>query len=250
MKKIVSLATFIFLTINCSHQGQNNIESRKYGQFTMVKIPSGIYKPFIKEEYYKEKKINGFELMEVPVTKTMFEDFLANNNEWKIANAKKIFIESNYLKNYDLLRINEPVTFVSWFAANAFCDFYGMRLPKLEEWEYASLASDSESQNAVYHWLSTPGISPDKEIKKGVVNKFGLYDMHALIWEWVEDFNQVMINADSRGKNDKSVTGAFCGAGTLTTDRAMEYATYMRFALRGSIKANYTLGNLGFRCAI
>ena len=29
----------------------------------------------------------------------------------------------------------------------------------------------------------------------------------------------------------------------------MNYAAFMRYAFRGSIKANYTTKNLGFRCA-
>ena len=45
---------------------------------------------------------------------------------------------------------------------------------------------------------------------------------------------------------DKSL---FCGSGSLTANDLMNYAAFMRYAFRGSIKANYAVQNLGFRCA-
>jgi formylglycine-generating enzyme required for sulfatase activity len=40
-----------------------------------------------------------------------------------------------------------------------------------------------------------------------------------------------------------------CGAGALSGGDPSEYATFMRFALRSSLRADFALPNLGFRCA-
>ena len=41
----------------------------------------------------------------------------------------------------------------------------------------------------------------------------------------------------------------FCGSGSVNATDLMNYAAFMRYAFRGSLKANYTTKNLGFRCA-
>jgi formylglycine-generating enzyme required for sulfatase activity len=41
----------------------------------------------------------------------------------------------------------------------------------------------------------------------------------------------------------------FCAAGAVGATDLMNYAAFMRYAFRGSIKANYAMRNLGFRCA-
>jgi formylglycine-generating enzyme required for sulfatase activity len=41
----------------------------------------------------------------------------------------------------------------------------------------------------------------------------------------------------------------FCGAGAATAADATDYATFMRYAFRSSLRASYTVRNLGFRCS-
>lgn len=41
----------------------------------------------------------------------------------------------------------------------------------------------------------------------------------------------------------------FCGAGAVTAADKNDYASFMRIAFRSSLKAGYTAGSLGFRCA-
>ena len=41
----------------------------------------------------------------------------------------------------------------------------------------------------------------------------------------------------------------FCAGGSVGATDVSNYAAYMRYAFRASLKANYAVANLGFRCA-
>ena len=53
---------------------------------------------------------------------------------------------------------------------------------------------------------------------------------------------------ESRGDSqlEKSL---FCGAGAAASIDPSDYAAFMRYALRSSYRAHYTMTSLGFRCA-
>jgi sulfatase modifying factor 1 len=71
--------------------------------------------------------------------------------------------------------------------------------------------------------------------------------MHGLIWEWVDDFNSSFVTGESR--EDSSFNkDMFCGAGSLSSTDKENYAAYMRFAFRSSLKGKNAVWNLGFRC--
>ena len=82
----------------------------------------------------------------------------------------------------------------------------------------------------------------------GEPNRLGLRDLHGLVWEWVEDFNAALVTPESR--SDPALEkNLFCGAGSLSADDKTAYFTFLRTAFRSSLRASYTLPNLGFRCA-
>jgi formylglycine-generating enzyme required for sulfatase activity len=72
--------------------------------------------------------------------------------------------------------------------------------------------------------------------------------MHGLIWEWVFDFNTSLNSPDSRGGSEIDRNFS-CAAGSANAANPADYASYMRYAFRQSLKAGYTVHNLGFRCA-
>ena len=72
--------------------------------------------------------------------------------------------------------------------------------------------------------------------------------MHGLIWEWNSDFNTALVTGESREDSSRN-RGLFCGAGALSAEDKENYAAFMRFAFRSSLKGNSTSSNLGFRCA-
>jgi formylglycine-generating enzyme required for sulfatase activity len=57
-----------------------------------------------------------------------------------------------------------------------------------------------------------------------------------------------MMTTDSRGEAGVE-REAFCGAASQGATDRTDYAAFMRYAFRSSLKPDYTIHNLGFRCA-
>ena len=145
----------------------------------------------------------------------------------------------------------EPVTNVSWFAAEAYCRARGLRLPTTEQWEYA-LADNgrgvAEVRSRSLEWLAEPNLSRLPAIGSGHPNGFGLRDMVGLVWEWTLDYGAFATTAESRDPNG-SDSAAFCGGAAADVADPTDYPAFERYALRASLKADYTADNIGFRCA-
>jgi formylglycine-generating enzyme required for sulfatase activity len=41
----------------------------------------------------------------------------------------------------------------------------------------------------------------------------------------------------------------FCAAASIEVNDMEDYAAFLRFSYRGSLRGNYCIANLGFRCA-
>lgn len=205
--------------------------------------------------------VDSFLIDVYPVTNADFLAFVVANSAWRRSNIKKIFADGNYLqawKNDTTLGDGQlpqaPVTNVSWFAANAYAQAIGKRLPTIDEWEYVAMADEStkdarikESYNQyILSWYETPH-TYDNPIGKTYRNVWGVYDMHGLVWEWTSDFNSLLMDGENRN-TAATDNNLFCGGGSLGANDLMNYAAFMRYAFRASIKANYCVQNLGFRC--
>ena len=131
----------------------------------------------------------------------------------------------------------------------------GARLPTWNEWEFAAAAdatrTDARSDPAwrvqILSWYSRPSTAPLPSVR-GTPNVYGVRDLHGLVWEWVDDFNALLVASDSRDQNGSDRL-KFCGAGALNLRDRDNYAVLMRIAMLSSLKAADTTANLGFRCA-
>ncbi|MBL7685539.1 MAG: formylglycine-generating enzyme family protein, partial [Deltaproteobacteria bacterium] len=197
-----------------------------------------------------------------PVTNAQFFNFVQKHPQWKRDQVSKIFADEHYLAHWQSslqlgpkAQANQPVTYVSWFAAKAYCESLSKRLPKEEEWEFAASSSESEAyaqndpiwKQRILDWYAKPSSSALPEVKKQAPNFWKVYDLHGLVWEWVGDFNSSLVSSDSREGTDQKTR--FCGSGGLKATDKEDYASFMRMAFRSSLRANYTTKNLGFRCA-
>ena len=231
----------------------------------MARLPGGDYVPFFQTSAGKGKatvasvpiRIAAFRIDILPVTNGQFLDFVRQHPEWRRSRIKSLFADRHYLAKWrsdltlpDARAASEPVTNVSWFAAEAYCEARGLRLPTTDQWEYA-LADQGRRQNEIEQrslaWFSTPNPGRLGAVGRGEPNGYGAYDLVGLVWEWTLDHNSFMTGSEQRNTSSKD-DAAFCGSGSIGVSDAANYPAFMRYAMRSSLKANYAVENVGFRC--
>jgi sulfatase modifying factor 1 len=229
----------------------------------LVRIAGGRFRPlYPPAKGVQTIQVPGFRLMTRPVTNAEFLRFVTEHEPYRRDRIARVFADEHYLSHWqgpmDLgpkLREHQPITHVSWFAAKAFCESHGLRLPNEAEWELAAAASEKSKDarkdptflRVLLDWYATPS-SELPDVPHGRANVYGIHDLHGVIWEWVLDFNNARVVADSREQGD-AAKERFCGGGALNASDATDYATFMRLAMRNALQGDYTSSNLGFRCA-
>ena len=227
-------------------------------------LPGGDFKTVVPFEEGKDSvQIGPFRMDPEVVTNGEFLAFVKANPDWQRSRAPRLFAGEGYLGHWkDDLELGQdvlagqPVTRVSWFAATEYCDARGGRLPRWHEWEFAAAAdedrfdarNDPAWRQRILAWYAVPSNRALPEVPAGAVNAWGLYDLQGLVWEWVEDYNALLVSSDNReqGGADKL---QFCGAGAITMEQKENYAVLMRVAMLSSLEANFATRDLGFRCA-
>jgi formylglycine-generating enzyme required for sulfatase activity len=135
---------------------------------------------------------------------------------------------------------HRPVVRVSWFDAEAYCEWAGVRLPTEAEW--ARAAGGGEARQ--YPWGDTPP-NPDlanyEETKIGAPSPVGLFprgstpdgiaDMAGNVWEWSADWY------DSEEKYRVLRGGSW-----------FIPSSDLRAAVRNWFRPGSWGGNVGFRC--
>lgn len=223
-------------------------------QQDIAKIPGGGFHSVLPEVPGEPILVSPFYLDVTAVTNGEFQEFLENHPEWKKDQISDLYAGFDYLRQLDERSLsennsNQPVTRVSWYAANAYCSAQGGRLPTLNEWEYAAqlmeFESDTEADrfaSELIGWYSAvDAVNVNKVGSTGIENEHGVKDMFGLIMEWVEDFNPPLSNDISL---DCGTVGRMQGAPTVYS-----YAMSIRYITRMSFNPESTTGMLGFRCA-
>jgi sulfatase modifying factor 1 len=206
--------------------------------------------------------VNSFRIDVTPVTNAQFAEFIRKQPEWRRDRIARLFADREYLAHWpqndrpDETAAEQPVTHVSWFAASAYCEAQGKRLPTWYEWEYVAAASETEKdarsnpewRQRILSWYAKPAALTLPPVGKTPANLYGVKDLHGVVWEWIDDFNSIMVSGDNREQGDPDVL-KFCGSGALSLRDKDNYAVLMRVALFSSLQAHYTTSSLGFRCA-
>jgi formylglycine-generating enzyme required for sulfatase activity len=229
----------------------------------MAAVGPGTYRPvYPSTPDEKEVPMRAFLLDRLPVTNAQYLEFVRARPEWQRGKVPKVFADGQYLQHWagpgdpGPSHLAQPVVNVSWFAAEAYCEARGGRLPTEAEWEFAAAADerapdarlDPTFRRRILTWYSAPTGDELPRVGRNPPNFWGVQDLHGLAWEWVLDFGGELVAADNRdnGSPDRS---QFCGSAALAANEKEDYAAFMRIAMRSSLKGRSTTRNLGFRCA-
>ncbi|MEO6391036.1 MAG: formylglycine-generating enzyme family protein [Pyrinomonadaceae bacterium] len=144
--------------------------------------------------------LTQFYLDTYEVTNAQFKRFLDRNPDWRRDRIAPKLHNGNYLidwndRTFPNGKFQHPVVNVSWYAAVAYCQWSGKRLPTEAEWEWA--ASGGSSGRA-YPWGNDP-VDPKRANYAGSkfgtttpvgsypANGYGLHDMAGNVWEFLAD---------------------------------------------------------------
>lgn len=260
------LAVLVLLVSLLSAPGAEPIEECDSASCceSSVKVSTGVYTPLFRNpDDPIVIPVDGFLIDRYPATNGEYLKFVTENPRWQRSTVKRLFADANYLKHWesdlkpgDAAPTDAPVIYVSWFAAKSYAKWVNKRLPTVAEWEYVAAASetkayatkDPEYLSAILNWYASPTPEVLSVVGENEPNFHGVHDLHGLIWEWTSDFNTALVTGESRGDTGLE-RQLFCGAGAQgATDRS-DYAAFMRYGFRSSLKASYCINNLGFRCA-
>lgn len=94
---------------------------------------------FIQVPAGDEPQAKAFWIAKHEVNQRQFSDFVKSNPEWRSDAVLRSMADAEYLQDWgrdepEFIRYHDPVVFVSFLAAQAFCKWAGLRLPKIEEW--------------------------------------------------------------------------------------------------------------------
>ncbi|MGK0184784.1 MAG: formylglycine-generating enzyme required for sulfatase activity/cytochrome c5 [Verrucomicrobiales bacterium] len=230
----------------------------------MVLIPAGSFTPlYIKDA--KQRSVKSFLIDVAPVTNAEFLEFVRAHPKWRRSQVKRLFVDGAYLKHWagdlnmgpqtDKIAAS-PVTNISWFAARAYLKSKEKRLPTEDEWELVACADETRTDASkdpaftrrLLEWYGRSSSPFLPSVKLATPNVYGIVALHGYTWEWVRDFNNAMVTGKSRADSgiERSL---FCAGGALGTADPHNYAAFMRYAFRSSLKGNYAVANLGFRGA-
>ena len=171
----------------------------------MVLIPAGEFRMGSNDNDAEDDEkpmhtvyVNAFYIDKYEVTNTQYKKFVDANPQWQKNRIPEKYHDGDYLKhwngnNYPLGKGNHPVVCVSWYAAMAYGEWRGKRLPTEAEWEKAARG---DRYGRDYAWGDSldphkanygENIGDTTPVGTYDMNGYGLYDMTGNVWEWCLD---------------------------------------------------------------
>ena len=228
----------------------------------MVVIPAGSFTPLYRMDG-DLVEVDRFAMDRLPVTRGQFAEFVSANPRWRRGSVPAVLAEQGYLRDWPSatnpgagVDANRPVVNVSWFAAKSYCEWRGARLPTTDEWELVARADSrrraasrvEEFRRDLLEMYTRPRIGLPAPVGAGMRNVYGIGDLHDGVWEWVLDFGASFNSSDSRttGGRDRNL---YCAAGANGAADPSDYAAFLRYSFRSTLRGASVIQLLGFRCA-
>ena len=246
----------------------------------MVLIPAGQFQMgSIDDEAANDEQpvhtvhIDAFYMDEHEVTNLEYKEFLLENPRWQKSRIDKRFHNGNYLKhwsgnNYPSGKANHPVTYVSWYAAMAYAEWAGKRLPTEAEWEYAARGGLAGMKYPSGNTISTrqanykSHVGDTTAVGRYAANGYELYDMAGNVWEWCldeydADFYFVSRNSRNPISGARTIQWILDNFTSIPTNSSrvlrggswLNSAQTLRVANRYNFTPTFTYSISGFRCA-
>ena len=251
----------------------------------MVLIPAGEFDMGSNASRYEQPVhkvyVDVFYMDATEVTNHQFKEFLLENPQWQKGRVNAQFAQADYLyfwneNNYPNSEANHPVTYVSWYAAMAYSEWAGKRLPTEAEWEKAARGGlvgktypwgnaapeDDILPHANYDFLGDSTGKTTFPVGSFPPNGYGLYDMAGNVWEWcldeyAFDFYSTFLCSVVRNplSGAPSIEWALKNHTNNKLPRVLRGGSWenkawsMRCATRYSTWPTRARGYIGFRCA-
>ena len=217
--------------------------------------------------------IDAFYMDEHEVTNLEYKEFLLENPRWQKSRIDKRFHRGTYLKhwsgnNYPSGKANHPVVNVSWYAAMAYAEWAGKRLPTEAEWEYAARGGVAGKKYPSGKNTISPReanyadhVGDTTAVGRYAANGYGLYDMAGNVSEWCldeYDADFYFVSRDSRNpiSGARTIQWILDNFTSIPTNSSRvlrggswgSWAWNLRVAGRHFYTPTFTYSYYGFRC--
>ena len=241
----------------------------------MALIPAGEFQMGSDNGYDNEKPVHtvyvdAFYMDVYEVTNAQFKAFVDANPQWQKGNIPRHYHNGNYLElwsgnSYPSEKGNYPVVYVSWYAAMAYAQWAGKRLPTEAEWEKAARGG-LEGQK--YPWGNTINptqanygydIHDSTPVGSYGANGYGLFDMAGNVWEWCLDVYKADFYEVPPRRNplagEMTLREVIANYQNVKDSRVLRGGSWthdaqdLRVAVRDGVTPTLTYVHIGFRCA-
>ncbi|MCY4568825.1 MAG: formylglycine-generating enzyme family protein, partial [Candidatus Poribacteria bacterium] len=212
--------------------------------------------------------LDAFHIDRYEVTNAQYKKFVNANPEWQKDRIPEKYHDGDYLKHwngnsYPLGKGSHPVVYVSWYAAMAYAEWEGKRLPTEAEWEKAARGDRYGRDYAWGNSLDTSkanygeNIGDTTPVGSYDMNGYGLYDMTGNVWEWcLDEYNADLYSMSPRrnpvaGGTVNDILSNFTNIRSARVLRGGSWvsdAKFVRVSDRTRFTPRITNNARGFRC--